>query len=714
MLQSSANQAIDTLKKLWDMVAQKINSGEEISEEDLNIYLILLDSLINLLSGKNYSKSLDEKIADIILNVKKKDDVGFLYKILKNLGLNNSRRIFGALKNYLYFWKKSPLIGNKLSNESKLAYLILFDENQIIYLLNGLSSQQLFNMFKGNINFERNFFSNDKEKVINIGDFQKNFFYSLSKINESKEVQNFYIKLGEESPLQNYFSYLPTNEIKKNLFEIIFGVGAKYPPHFNNNIVEAHDIWQNFFKAWRKIFNEDESIVFEILISEEIKNIIQNSKNNFFLNFFLEDWNNKIEINKVREIIFSHLTPNQKKIFYNCFNDYRKSFISFIPQILKSFFAENYLSYKEKIPLFNLIFYEHKNFEFIVENIEEFSEDVKEYFYNCLQDTDNEDKEKMIMLLDKFDRINELIDFFSKKYFADAIRRIKALDLKHKELLISTILMNVDINNFQLDSLNSEEKFFVFHKNETKNNYEKLSCEMQAFAFIILLKRSLNNSQEKFFINNETIIQTENYEEIKFSSLHIATKILISIAIKESEFFLHILESDMSCHSVLNDRIKLDILCIDENCLADLKFNDLPTHLQVIIFLYSIKKYVEDCGEKKEIIITYSTKIRLIFFNCSISISELDKFTCEVLLLYYDKKKISLIIAPNLLNYFSNSKFILKFEQNIQLGEKNKKIRQSFSDLLILEPKSTDNENINSSSNLPIIPKMNPQTPQQI
>ncbi len=360
MLQSSTNQVIDTLKKFWDMIAQKINSEEKISDEDLNTYLMPLSSTISSLSEENFSKSLDEKISDIILNIIKnyfkKNDVDFICKMLKNLGINNSRKVFGVLKNYLYFWKKSPLIGNKLSHDSKLAYLILFEENQIIYLLNEFSSQQLFNMFDGNVDFEQNFFSNGRKKIINIGDFRKNFFYALSKINESKEVQNFYFNLVEKFSFQDYFFCLPTIAIKKNLFRIIFEVGAKYHPYFNDDSVEAHRIWQSFFKSWGKISNEDKSIIFEILISEETKNIIQNSKNDFFLIFFLKYWDNKPQINKLREIIFSHLTPNQKKIFYHCFNDKRKSFVNITLQIFKSFFAENYLSYKEKISLFDLIF----------------------------------------------------------------------------------------------------------------------------------------------------------------------------------------------------------------------------------------------------------------------------------------------------------------------------------------------------------------------
>ncbi len=701
MLQSSTNQVIDTLKKFWDMIAQKINSEEKISDEDLNTYLMPLSSTISSLSEENFSKSLDEKISDIILNIIKnyfkKNDVDFICKMLKNLGINNSRKVFGVLKNYLYFWKKSPLIGNKLSHDSKLAYLILFEENQIIYLLNEFSSQQLFKMFDGNVDFEQNFFSNGRKKIINIGDFRKNFFYALSKINESKEVQNFYFNLVEKFSFQDYFFCLPTIAIKKNLFRIIFEVGAKYHPYFNDDSVEAHRIWQSFFKSWGKISNEDKSIIFEILISEETKNIIQNSKNDFFLIFFLKYWDNKPQINKLREIIFSHLTPNQKKIFYHCFNDKRKSFVNITLQIFKSFFAENYLSYKEKISLFDLIFNEYKAFTFIAEYIEEFPQDLKEYFYNSLENTNNDNKNEMIIILDKFNRINELIDFFSKKYPADAIRSIKSLNLKNKEILIPDILMNENFDNLQLASLNSEEKFFVFHKNENKNNYEQLSYEMQAFSFIILLKRSLHNSQENFFINAETIIQTENHEEIKFSSLNPTTKILILIAIKEPEFFLHILEPDKSCHSVLNDRIKSNVLSIEKNLISNLKFNDLPVNLQALIFLYSIKKY-----EQQIIEIANLTKISLAFFdNYEISFAELEISTQE-LILEYSRREENFYKLTNshddLQCYLSNPETISKFEQNIPIGTKNKKIRQSFSDLLFPELNFPVTKNINSSS----------------
>lgn len=598
MLQSSANQVIDTLKKFWDMIAQKINSEEKISDEDLNTYLIQLSPTINSLSGENFSKSLDEKISDIILNIIKnyfkKDDLDFLYKMLKNLGVINSRKIFGVLKNYLSFWKKSPLIGNKLVDDSKLAYLILFEENQIIYLLSELSAQQLFKMFDGNVDFEQNFFSNNNEKIINIGDFRKNFFYALSKINESKEIQNFYFKLVEKFSFQDYFFCLPTIAIKKNLFKIIFEIGAKYPPYFNDDSVDAHRIWQSFFKSWGKISNEDKSIIFEILISEETKNIIQNSKNDFSLIFFLKHWDNKPQINKLREIIFSHLTPNQKKIFYHCFNDKRKSFVNITLQIFKSFFAENYLSYKEKISLFDLIFHEYKAFEFIAEYLSEFSEDVKEHFFNLLYKLDSNNKNKILILLDEFDNVNELIDFFSKFYSPeDAINFFKSLNLKNENNIFTPFAMDWNFDTFShytLNFLNSLQKFIIFRTEKTKNNYLKCKFEIQAYIFIALLENT-----QKLLINNDTYINFEykpnrniknkistNYEDnlkICFADLQPETKVLIYTAINNPQIFIHILEPLKYLDHIpgdldLNNKIKMS----EEN---EIYFNGLNKQMNL-------------------------------------------------------------------------------------------------------------------------------------
>lgn len=587
----------------WDTLAQKINSNENFSEYELNIYLKLVSSIINLLSNENFceenfSKYLDKKIADVILNVIKnyfkKDDVDFLYKMFKNLGVDNSRKIFGVLKNYLYFWKKSPLIGNKLSHDSKLAYLILFDENQIIYLLSELSPKQLFNMFKGNVDFEKNFFSNGRKKIINIGDFRKNFFYALSKINKSEEIQNFYFKLVEKFSFQDYFFCLPTIQAKKNLFKIIFEVGANLPPEFYDDSVEAHRIWQSFFKSWRKIFNEDKSIIFETLISEEIKNIIQNSKNNFFLIFFLKYWDNKTEINKSREIIFSHLVQNQKIILSHRFIDKeKKPFINIIPQIFKSFFAENYLSHEEKISLFDLIFHEYKAFEFIAEYLSEFSEDVKEHFFNLLYKLDSNNKNKILILLDEFDNVNELIDFFSRFYSPEgAINFFKSLNLKNENNIFTPFAMDWNFDTFSrytLNFLNSLQKFIVFRTEKTKNNYLKCKFEIQAYIFIALLENT-----QKLLISNDTYIIFDkpnrniknkistNYEDnlkICFADLQPETKVLIYTAINNPQIFIHILEPLKYLDHIpgdldLNNKIKMS----EEN---EIYFNGLNKQMNL-------------------------------------------------------------------------------------------------------------------------------------
>ena len=678
----SINFYYDCLLKNINSTFQKIlNQNLLIKNENFNSNF---NEIFNMIfNSKNLSLNLDFQLNSI-----KNSENDFFktnekfndFKLNLNSNLTKLINEISQLKNEKINDDFSLKFKFYLENSDNLKQIEIFnneiDNNFIILNLEN---------FKEKL-FENSFFS--KENFIH--KINENFLNSNLEISKKIQIKIKEISFSLENLISNYFSkeeiIIKINEFFNNsIYNLNQYEINEINLNFEKIIEKINEILLNEEKNLNSIFfnknfskinetkNEIKSKIF-IKINKTIFNILDEIYNKIYLNIYenyveynlnLLNENVNFLISNFEETKFLNSTFDFKEIIKNILNDLINDYKFIIKSQINFKYNQNYKNIFNKINLNSIEKKIDEKFNEFFKNLENFSNEKEEKFYDLNEENKNEINENLEI---NIKNINEIIKKIKNNNFEININNFIKPDFSRINLKIDEIKFSFDNFIFK-EKINEKNDFNEFIKNLIKSNLniKNLFYFYEKFFDKIIFFNENFNINNLFFNLKSNFFQTFFYYLNLFNSNEIKT---LTNDLKNQLFNFNdldkiIIKNNKKIIEILNEKIYFFI--------ENLKFEIIE---KLKIFFTDFFEFDDEINKK------IKENFNFVIFEIE---NDLNIFLNE----FFNKK----IIEPYLkiLNENSNEIFII-------INNQKKLIKEKFDDFSFIETNEILNE-INNKIN---------------